>query len=157
MQPAIPISETSLFAQPVWLKTLRLGLLLGACGWIISFFFTFAPWGMARDRLYEMGSRPIRYDPMLDYWMRMASATFGCIGVALAIACVRPLQFLPLIKLMGPFHFIMGFILLVAALNNDLAPPQHTSFIADITFCFLTGLLTQVPLIRESRARKKQR
>lgn len=133
--------------QGPWLTTLRLGLLVGACGWIISFFFTFVPSDMARNQLYEMGSRPLRHDPMLDYWMRMASATFGCIGILLAIICARPSRFIPLIKLLGPFHFIMGAILLVSALNNHLAPPQHTSFIADIAFCFITALLIQFPLV----------
>lgn len=138
--------------QPIRLNALRFGLLLGACGWIISFFFTFAPWDMARDQLYEMGSRPLRHDPMLDYWMRMASATFGCIGILLGIVCARPTGFLPLIKLLGPFHFLIGTILLVSAINNRLSPPQHVSFIADITFCFVTGLFIQIPLLLEKRS-----
>ena len=121
-------------------------MLLGACGWVISFYFTFVPWGMARDQLYEMGSRPIRYDPMLDYWMRMASGTFGCIGIGLGIVCARPEKFVGMIRLLGPFHFVMGTILVAAAVGNHLALPRHTSFIADITFCFVTGVMIQVPL-----------
>jgi len=141
-----PSPANHLAFSPNRMKILRLGLLVGACGWIISYFFTFVPWDMARDQLYEMGSRPIRYDPMLDYWMRMASGTFGCIGILLAVVCVSPSRFVPLIKLLGPFHLVMGTILLVSALNNHLAPPRHTSFIADITFCFITGVLIQLPL-----------
>ena len=36
-----------------------------------------------------MGAREMTYQPMLDYWMRMAGATFGCIGMAAGLALWR--------------------------------------------------------------------
>lgn len=137
--------------ERAWLNCLRLGLLLGACGWGISFFFTFAPWPVAANQLGDMGALPIAYDPLLDYWLRMASCAFGCIGIASALACHRPGNFVSLIRLMGPFHFIVGITLAVAAFRNHLTPDLHPTFIPDITFCFLTGLLIQIPLIRGGR------
>jgi len=133
----------------VWLNILRLGLLASACGWGISFFFTFASWDAAADQLYNMGThRVIPYDPMLDYWLKMASSAFGCIGIASALACARPAVFASLIHLLGPFHYIVGTTLVVAAAKNHLDPAIHTTFIADITFCFLTGTFIQLPLVR---------
>jgi hypothetical protein len=132
-----------------WLNPLRLGLLLGACGWGISFFFTFSPWPLASTQLVEMGARPIAYDPLLDYWLRMASCAFGCIGIACALACHRPAKFVSLIRLLGPFHLIVGITLVVAATRNQLTLDLHPTFIPDISFCFLTGLLIQVPLLRK--------
>lgn len=137
------------------LNILRLGLLLSACGWGISFFFTFAPWQIAARQLYDMGANEIAYDPLLDYWLRMASCAFGCIGIASAVACLRPAKFTGMISLLGPFHFIVGTTLVVAAYQNQLTPERHSTFIPDITFCFLAGLLILVPQLREVLRKQK--
>lgn len=137
-------------AERPWLNILRLGLLVSTCGWGISFFFTFAPWKVAADQLHEMGASEIRYDPLLDYWLRMASCVFGCIGIGSALACLRPANFIGLIRLLGPFHFIIGATLVIAACRNHLSTEWHPTFVPDITFCFLAGFLIQIPLTRES-------
>lgn len=128
-----------------WLNTLQLGLLVSAIGWGISFFFTLAPWEAATMQLYKMGAGPIAYQPLLDYWLRMASSVFGCIGVGSALACVWPRSFASFIALLGPFHFIVGITLSVAAYRNHLNTNMHPTFVADITFCFLAGALIQLP------------
>ena len=133
---------------PAWLKILRLGLLLSACGWGISFYFTFSSWETAADQLSDMGAGQIQYDPLLDYWLKMASSAFGCIGIGSALACFRPKAFEGLVRLLGPFHFIVGTTLIVAARKNHLDPGIHTTFIPDITFCFLAGTFIQLPLVR---------
>jgi hypothetical protein len=130
-----------------WLRTLQLGLLLSSIGWGISFLFTFASWDSASDHLYVMGAGRIEYRPLLDYWLRMASAAFGCIGIASALACVRPNSFQGLIVLLGPFHVFMGVVLAVAAVNNDLNTESHPTFVADITFCFVAAILILMPLV----------
>lgn len=130
-----------------WLNVLKLGLLASTCGWGISFFFTFSSWDTAADQLFYMGAHRIHYDPQLDYWLKMASSVFGCIGIASAIACVKPWAFQGLIRLLGPFHWIVGTTLLVAAWKNHLDPQIHTTFIPDITFCFVTGSLIIAPLL----------
>ena len=135
--------------ERAWLRMLRLGLILSSCGWGISFFFTFAPWQTAADQLYDMGANKIAYDPLLDYWLRMASSAFGCIGISSALACAWPARFTGLINLLGPFHFFVGTTLVISAWRNHLDPETHTTFIPDSTFCFLTGLLISVPLLRE--------
>lgn len=131
-----------------WLNILRLGLLLSACGWGISFFFTFAPWQMAADQMWEMGSRRMPYDPQLDYWLRMASSAFGCIGIASALACVTPHKFPGMIRLLGPFHLFVGTTLTISAHLNHLDPEHNLTYQADITFCFVTAFLILAPLIR---------
>ena len=135
-----------------WLNTLRLGLLVSAIGWSISFYFTFASWGAATEQLYRMGADPIAYQPLLDYWLRMASSVFGCIGVGSAIACVRPRVLASFIRLLGPFHFVIGLTLSVAAYANHLAPRMHPTFIPDIVFCFLAGTLIQLPMFYAHRS-----
>lgn len=141
--------------ERAWLNILRLGLLVSACGWGISFFFTFSSWTSAAKQLYEMGAHEIQYDPLLDYWLRMASATFGCIGIASALACIRPMGFVGLIRLLGPFHFIIGTTLAIAAHRNHLTSALHPTFIPDIVFCFLAASLIQVPLLRESLKQRR--
>jgi len=140
----------------VWLNVLRLGLLASAAGWGISFFFTFSTWEIATNQLYDMGANTIPYDPLLNYWLKMASAAFGCIGIASALACARPHAYVGLIRLMGPFHFFIAVTLAVAAYQNDLTPTLHPTFVPDITFCMIAGTLIQVPLVHTWRAGRKR-
>ncbi|MHA3773202.1 hypothetical protein ACXR0O_16840 [Verrucomicrobiota bacterium sgz303538] len=140
-----------------WLNTLRVGLLMSAIGWGISFTFTFESWADASDELYAMGAGTIAYRPLLDYWLKMASAVFGCIGVASAIACVRPRPFAGLIGLLAPFHLFIGITLSVAAYRNRLTPSLHPTFIPDITFCFLVAGLIGIPLLHTWKAARKGR
>ena len=76
-----------------WLSVMRVGLLTSAIGWGISWSFTFASWRAASAQLCLMGANTIPYQPLLDYWLRMASSVFGCIGIASLLACLRPQAF----------------------------------------------------------------
>ncbi len=129
-----------------WLKILRIGLLLSSIGWGISFFFTFASWNVATEQLRLMGAGTIIYSPLLDYWMRMASAAFGCIGIASALACYRPVFFQSLVMLLAPFHAFLGVVLAASACMNDLNADSHPTFAADITFCFVTAAMIGIPV-----------
>jgi predicted anti-sigma-YlaC factor YlaD len=130
---------------------LRLGLLLSSAGWGISFLFTFTSWEFASEQLFLMGAERIDYQPLLDYWLKMASATFGCLGIASALACAWPERFHGMIQLLGPFHAFLGVILTVSAITNHLNRETHPTFTADITFCFVTSLLISVPIFAGSR------
>lgn len=141
-----PYSKSLIPQSKGWLRTLQLGLLLSSAGWGISFWFTFVSWESASDQLYLMGAGRIEYSPLLDYWLKMASATFGCIGIASAFAGMRPRKFEGMIRLLGPFHAFLGAVLAMAAILNDLSPNTHPTFVADITFCFLTSALITIPL-----------
>ncbi len=128
------------------LRLLRLGLLLSSIGWGISFWFAFSSWDSVSDQFYYMGAGRIGYRPMLDYWMRMAGAAFGCIGIASGLACWNPWFFRGLVFLLGPFHLFVGVVLFAAAHSNHLNRDEHPTFVADITFCFVTAILIIGPL-----------
>ena len=130
-----------------WLNTLQIGLAVSAVGWGIALFFTFAPWSAAVEQLEALGAGEIPYHPLADYWLKMASSVFGCIGLASALACFRPHAFASFIRLLGPFHFVIGITLAVSAYQNQLTPKLHPSFVPDIVFCFLAGTLIQLPLL----------
>lgn len=140
-----------------WLRVLRLGLLLSSIGWGISFLFTFSSWDSASDQLYLMGAGHIEYRPLLDYWLKMASAAFGCIGIASAMACMRPQRFEAVIWLLGPFHLFMGVVLTISARSNQLRTDLHPTFVADITFCFVTAILISLPLAMSVFRAKSER
>lgn len=128
------------------LRLLRLGLILSCIGWSISFWFAFGSWASVSDQFFYMGAGRIAYQPMLDYWMRMAGAAFGCIGIASGLACLYPRFFRGLVFLLGPFHLVVGAVLFSASRSNQLDPDQHPTFVADITFCFVTAALILGPL-----------
>jgi hypothetical protein len=129
-----------------WFNTLQLGLLVSAIGWGISFCFTFSSWEDASNQLGAMGLGVIEYRPLMDYWLRMASSVFGCIGIASFLACLQPQKYESLIRLLGPFHFVIGTTLAFSAYQNHLDSSVHVSFIPDIVFCTLAGVLIQLPL-----------
>jgi hypothetical protein len=135
------------------LLILRLGLLIGAFGWGISFYFTFTSWEASADWLYAMGAREIPYQPLMDYWLKMASTVFGCLGLLFLLAGLQPARYAPLLPLFAAFHLVVGASLVVAALRNGLTPGLHPTFIADITFCFCAALLIGGPLwLRKTHA-----
>jgi len=136
----IPTSKCSL-------NILKLGLLFSAAGWGIALSFTFATWNVAADYMDIMGAGHVEYRPLMDYWLRMASVVMGCIGIASFLAARKPNSYESLVILLGPFNFIVGITLIVSALNNDLHPDKHPTFIPDIVFCFLTGCLITFPLL----------
>lgn len=138
-----------------WFNTLQVGLAVSAIGWGISFFFTFSPWSVAANQLALMGAGPIPYNPLADYWLKMASSVFGCIGIGSLVACLRPHVFTGFIRLLGPFHFVVGTTLVIAAYANRLTPHLHPTFIPDIVFCFLAGTLIQLPLLMGRHAARK--
>ena len=128
------------------LRVLRIGLLFSTVGWSISFFFTFVPWNMAADQLATMGLTGLEYHPLLDYWLKMASAVFGCVGVASAVAAVRPQAHPGLVRMLGVFHAFVGAVLVAAARANHLQPDLHPTFRIDIAFCFSTAALILLPI-----------
>ncbi|MDB6140935.1 MAG: hypothetical protein JWO94_4007 [Verrucomicrobiaceae bacterium] len=127
---------------------------MSAIGWGLTFSFTLSSWQAVSAQLYLMGAGNVEYRPMFDYWLRMASAVFGCIGAASALACLRPPSFVTLIRLLGPFHLFLGTVLTHAAIRNHLTMALHPTFVPDITFCFLSGLLIQLPLTMRVNASK---
>jgi hypothetical protein len=146
--PAMTPQGKSLIPKSLgWLRVLRLGLLFSSVGWGISFGFTSSSWDTASHQLYLMGADRISYQPLLDYWLKMASAAFGGIGILSALACLRPSSFEGLICFLGPFHGFIGAVLAVSALQNGLRMDRHPTFVADISFCLITASLISAPLI----------
>jgi hypothetical protein len=137
--------------------TIRLGLYIATFGWGLSFFFLFSSWNDSELSLRQMGADPIMYQPLLDYWLKMAAAVFGCISVVCLLSAFWPARFLTIIVLLIPFHFFVGGCLVVAALRNELAFKEHPTFIPDITFCFCVALLLAIPLLHTWRTRRTSR
>lgn len=131
----------------ILLRALQIGLIFSSLGWGISFIFTFSSWDSASDQLFLMGAERIEYQPLLDYWLKMASAVFGCIGIGSALACMRPVLFRGFILFLGPFHLFVGSVLVASAGINQLDRESHPTFVADITFCFITAFLIMTPLV----------
>ena len=71
------------------LRLLRLFLGFSSLVWGVSFCGVFASWTGAEQALQGMGAKPITYDPMLDYWLRMASGAFGLVGIWYFILMLR--------------------------------------------------------------------
>jgi len=118
------------------LRLLRLLLGFSALAWGVSFYGVFASWSAAEGALQGLGAKPITYDPMLDYWLRMASGAFGLVGVWYFMLMLWPRKFHGAIPWFGALMIAEGFILLVHGVRLQLPP---LPFYGDTAACFVGG------------------
>ncbi|MGD1086309.1 MAG: hypothetical protein ABSA47_16355 [Verrucomicrobiota bacterium] len=118
------------------LRLLRLFLGFAAVAWGVSVFGVFLSWSAASQALQGLGARPIAYDPMLDYWLRMAAGAFTLIGCWYLILMIWPRKFSVAIPWFGVLMLAEGVILLVHGVRLALRP---LPFYADTAACFLGG------------------
>jgi len=130
------------------LRLLRLFLGFSAFAWGISAVGVFASWAEA-DRLLEgLGAKPIPYDPMLDYWLRMAAGAFALVGAWYLLLAIWPQKFRVAIPWFGFLMVLEGVILLVHGLRLSLPP---FPFYGDVSACFVggAGILLSLPGLPE--------
>ncbi|MEY4386294.1 MAG: hypothetical protein RLY20_1577 [Verrucomicrobiota bacterium] len=118
------------------LRLLRMFLGFSALAWGVSFYGTFASWTAAEQALQGLGAKPIAYDPMLDYWLRMASGAFGLIGIWYFILMLKPQKFHAAIPWFGALMIVEGVILLSAGARLNLPP---FPFYGDTAACLVGG------------------
>lgn len=118
------------------LRLLRLTLVFSALAWGVSLFGVFASWPAAEAVFQELGARNISYDPMLDYWLRMAAGLFSLVGALFLLLALRPLQHRAIIPWFGGLMLVEGFVLLVHGLRLRLSP---IPFVADTLACLGAG------------------
>lgn len=118
-------------------RLLRLALLFSAFVWGVSAFGVFLKWETAAGVLQGLGAKPITYDPMLDYWLRMASGAFALVGTGYLLLAIYPRKFAAILAWFGWIMVIEGLILLVHGLRLGLAP---FPFVGDVSASFLGGL-----------------
>ena len=118
------------------LRLLRLFLAFASFAWGISVVGVFASWPQVNDIAQGMGAKPIAYDPMLDYWLRMAAGAFALIGGWYLVLMLWPRKFHAAIPWFGALMLVEGVILLVHGLRLSLPP---FPFYGDTAACFLGG------------------
>ena len=96
----------------------------------------FASWPQLAEMLQGLGAKPIAYDPMLDYWLRMAAGAFALIGGWYLVLMLWPQKFHAAIPWFGALMLVEGVILLVHGLRLGLGP---FPFYGDVSACFLGG------------------
>jgi len=83
-----------------------------------------------------MGAKPIAYDPMLDYWLRMISGAFTLIGLWYLALAIWPRKFAVAIPFFGWVMMVEGVILLLSGLRLGIGP---FPFYGDVAACFICG------------------
>jgi hypothetical protein len=86
--------------------------------------------------LEGLGSHPILYDKMLDYWLRMTAGAFALMGVWYLMLMIWPQKFYMAIPWFGWLMVIEGVILLVHGLRLSLPP---FPFYGDVSGCVIFG------------------
>jgi hypothetical protein len=118
------------------IRLLRLFLGFSAVAWGVSAFGVFLSWSAASQALEGLGAKPIEYDRMLDYWLRMASGAFALVGCWYFILMLKPQKYRAAIPWFGALMLVEGTILLVHGLRLSLPP---FPFYADTAACFIGG------------------
>jgi hypothetical protein len=127
---------TSAFGPVMRLRLLRVFLGFAALAWGVSIFGVFLPWTRAADALRGLGASPIIYDPMLDYWLRMASGAFALVGGLYLVLMLAPEKHKAIIPWFGALMLAEGVVLLVHGVRLSLPP---WPFCADTAACFVAG------------------
>jgi vacuolar-type H+-ATPase subunit I/STV1 len=118
------------------LRLLRLFLGFAAFAWGVSVVGVFASWPQAAGMLQGLGAKPIAYDPMLDYWLRMAAGAFALVGGWYLVLMLWPQKYAAAIPWFGWIMVLEGVILLGHGLRLGLGP---FPFYGDVSACFLGG------------------
>lgn len=117
-------------------RLLRLVLVFSAFVWGVSAFGVFLKWETAASTLQGLGAQPIAYDPMLDYWLRMASGAFALVGTGYLLLAIYPRKFAAILAWFGWIMVLEGLVLLVHGLRLDLPP---FPFVGDVSASLLGG------------------
>src|SRR3569832_1494179 len=97
-------------------RALRFFLLFSALVWGVAMVGVFLPWETATELLQGLGAGAIPNDPMLDYWLRMASGAFGLVGVLFLVLAIKPREYAGVIHWFGWLMVFEGAILLALGL-----------------------------------------
>ena len=118
-------------------RLLRVLLFVAAFGWAVAVLGVVLPWSTALIGLRGFGAGEIPYDPMIDYWMRMAAGAFTGIGIFIFVVATRPDRFRNVIGLIGALSVLEGAVLLIHGIRLGLAP---FPFYGDTLFCLVVGV-----------------
>jgi hypothetical protein len=118
------------------LRILRILLGFAALAWGVSVVGVVLSWPAAAGALEGLGAKPIAYDPMLDYWLRMASGAFALIGGWYLVLMIWPKRFAPAIPWFGVLMLVEGCVLLFHEIRLSLPP---FPFYGDTAACFVGG------------------
>jgi hypothetical protein len=118
------------------LRLLRLFLTFAAFGWGVTVVGVFASWPQVNEIAQGMGAKPIAYDPMVDYWLRMISGAFALIGLWYLALALWPKKFYAAIPWFGWIMVAEGVILIVSGLRLGIGP---FPFWGDVSACLLDG------------------
>ena len=117
-------------------RLLRILLIFAGITWGISIVGVFASWGQAMQLLQGLGAGSITYDPMLDYWLRMAAGAFTMIGALFFLAAIWIRRFSSIIPWLGGLMVFEGLILLAHGLRLSL---PVFPFYGDVAACVVGG------------------
>lgn len=109
-------------SQKLKFRLLRVALVFSAFVWGVSAFGVFLKWDAAAAALQGMGAKPIAYDPMLDYWLRMAAGAFTLVGTGYLLLAIFPRKYAVMLPWFGWIMIIEGIILLSHGLRLGLGP-----------------------------------
>ena len=118
------------------LRLLRLFLGFSAFGWGVCIVGVFASWPQVNSIAQGMGAKPIAYDPMLDYWLRMICGAFTLVGLWYLVLALWPRQFAVAIPWFGWLMIVEGVILLISGLRLGIGP---FPFYGDVEASLLGG------------------
>ena len=117
-------------------RLLRFLLFASAFAWGVSAVGVVLSWPAALIALQGLGVGEIPYDPMLDYWLRMAAGAFTGVGIFFFIVGLWPSKFSNVIGILAVLMFLEGIVILVHGFRLGLSP---FPFYSDAGFCLLVG------------------
>jgi hypothetical protein len=116
---------------------LRLALMASAFGWGLSFLAALAPWSVVAKWIQAIGGIEPPAHPQIQYWVRMAGAGFGFIGLFYLILSRDPWRHRDWLAFAGLLDMAVGFVLLFHGWRLGLPADR---LCVDVGFCLVCGL-----------------
>ena len=121
------------YAIPIY----RLAAIVAGIGWLVSILANLVQGETVFEFLQFVSAEQIEYNPILDYWMKMAGLAFGFIGLGFLYCGIKWKSLFPLGIYFGIFQILSCLSVLITTARIDL---DSQIYLLDCTFFLGTGI-----------------
>ena len=115
----------------------RLAAIIAGTGWIVSILATLVNGQAAFEFLQYISGEQLAYNPMLDYWMKMAGLAFAFIGLGFLYCGLKWKEALPYGLYFGSYQILSAFGVLISIARMDI---DSNIYLMDCVFFLGTGI-----------------
>ncbi len=115
----------------------RLAAIAAGIGWVVSILATIVNGELVFEFLQYVSGLSFEYNPMLDYWMKMAGLAFAFVGLGFLYCGIKWKEGLKFGLYFGSFQILSGIAVLLNMVRMEI---DSLIYLMDCTFFLGTGI-----------------